>query len=521
MGSMEIYDTTLRDGTQSEHVNFTLYDKLKLAKRLDSCGFDYIELGWPASKKADAKAFDKAREMTFSHARIVAFGMTRKKGLRPEQDENLEAILKSGAGVAAVFGKTWEPHIREQLRMSPEENLAAISESVSFLREQGLEVFYDAEHFFDGFNDNANYAIRTLEAARNAGASRIILCDTNGGTLPLELRKIVSAVHRHFGGPDYLGIHAHNDSGCAVANSVIVSDMVRQVQGTVNGFGERTGNADLMQVIPNLILKNGGMKVNAGLDRLKELSDYVYTLSNNRPNGSQPYVGRYAFSHKGGVHVDAINKGASYEHIDPEIVGNKRHIVLSDLSGSGNFIATARRIGFDVDKRHPNMRKALSELESMERRGYDIRTLEAEHYLLVKKHFTETQPALHIDYWKILSESREGKYSEAVLSGRIDDKQHDVLANEYGKGPVAATFKAAKKLIRYEHGEIDSVKLSNFKVRIAEDRQEDSSVRVYVEMKDNGYTWGTVGVSVDILEASLEAVKKGFEYYLLRKADRA
>ncbi len=512
MRRIELFDTTLRDGSQAEDVSFTVYDKISLVKALDDFGMEYIELGWPSSNLKDKEAFEKAKELKLKTSKIVAFGSTHRKGIKPEEDANLKGLVESGADIACIFGKTIKQHIKLQLRCTPEENLELIRGSVKHLKDSGMRVFYDAEHFFDGYKDDKVYAMECLKVAEEAGAQRLVLCDTNGGTLPTELLNILREVHKMF---DNLGVHLHNDNGCAVANSILATPYVRQIHGTINGFGERTGNADLCQVIPNLMLKEG-ITLNVKLKGLKKLSEMVYTLSNNKPDKRQPYVGNSSFSHKGGVHVDAINKGASYEHIDPEEVGNRRRIVLSELSGKANLIEAAARQGLKLDKNHLKMAEAMKEVESMEKKGYSIGTLEAEQFLLVKKFFNDNKETLDVMQWKILSEFRNGEFSESVIVGQVNGKRYEVVAPMENVGPVGATYSAMQKLLVADYPNIMKVKLVNYKVRIAEDKGADSSVRVYVEFRDNGNLWGTAGVSTNILEASLEAIRKGFLYYLLR-----
>jgi 2-isopropylmalate synthase len=395
-----------------------------------------------------------------------------------------------------------------------------IKASVMYLISKGLIVFYDAEHFFDGYKENRDYALRCLKSALKAGAKRLILCDTNGGTLPAEVLGIVKDVYEFFKKNErdyYLGVHFHDDNGCAVANSVLVTDYITQIQGTINGFGERTGNADLCQIIPSLILKKKINLPKIKLNQLKQISDMIYTLSNNKPENNQPYVGDFAFSHKGGVHVDAINKGASYEHVDPGLVGNKRNIVLSDLSGKANIVEVAKSFGLEIDKNHPNIKEMLDDVETLEKKGYEIGSIEAERFLLIQRYFSDNYVPININHWKVMSENRKGEFSESVVVGNIEGCLYEVVAHVEGAGPVGAIYKALQKLVSGVYPEISRVRLVNYKVRIAEDKGADSSVRVYVEFKDDEGLFGTVGVSANIFEASLEAIKKGFEYILLKK----
>lgn len=518
---IRIFDTTLRDGSQSSDVNFGVRDKIEIARALDDFGVDYIELGWPGSNPKDMECFLEASRLRLKKAKIVAFGSTRRKKIAAEEDANLNAIVKSRASVACIFGKSWLQHITKQLKTEPEENLKAIEDSIRFLRQKKIKVFYDAEHFFDGFKDNKDYALQCLKTAAKAGASCLVLCDTNGGTLPGEVSEIIKHASRFLSENRIetdLGIHAHNDCGLAVANSIAAVNLgVNYVQGTINGFGERAGNADLCQLIPILKLKKK-MEVDVKLDNLTQLSRLVYTLANIKPKDNQPFVGRNSFSHKGGIHVDAVMKGASYEHINPELVGNKRDIVLSDLSGKANVVGVLKKFGIKAGKDDPRVKLMLEKVELLEKKGYDIGNLNAEQFLLVSEFFGRkkgNKEVFRIDTWKILSEKRNGEYSECVLTGLVDGKNREVVAPVKG-GPVDAVYHSLQKMIATNHKEIKDVQLVNYKVMIAEDQGAESSVRVYIEFKNGKEEFGTVGVSPNILEASLEAIEKGFRYFLLR-----
>jgi len=520
---MKIYDTTLRDGTQSKDVDLTVRDKLKFVEILDKFGIDYIELGWPSSNPKDMECFIQARDLKLDHAKIVAFGSTRRKGISADEDLNLRGILDSQASYAAIFGKTWIEHIEKQLVSTPEENLEAIRDSIAYLTKNKISVFYDAEHYFDGFKDNPAYALDCLAAAADAKAACLVLCDTNGGCLPNEVVDIVKITRKEMKTRNIkipLGIHCHNDSGCAVANTMIVAKHMDQIQGTINGVGERTGNADLCSILPGLMLKKG-YKLPVKLKDLKKVSDTLYNLANMRPRSGQPYLGSNAFAHKGGIHVDALTKGATYEHIKPELVGNKQEIVISDLSGTATVVKIARKEGIDVDKKDPRVRKMLDEIKQMEKRGYNIRTLKAEHSLLCSRFFGSQKSMFRIHDFKIMSAQRSGlEYSECVIVGTVDGKDREVVCPVKGSGggPVDAAYKALRKMIATNHKDIEKVKLKNYKVMIAEDLGAESSVRVYIEFGSNGTEWATVGVNTNILKASLEAIEKGFRYYLLSKS---
>jgi 2-isopropylmalate synthase len=514
---IKLFDTTLRDGTQSVDVNFSVRDKIEIAKALDDFGIDYIELGWPGSNPKDMEVYQEASKLKFK-AKIVAFGATKRKNINIEEDSNLKAILNSKAPVACIFGKTWLHHVDKQLNMTKEENLQVIEESIEYLKRNKLEVFYDLEHFFDGFKDNKKYALECIETACGAGADCLVLCDTNGGSLPDEVQKIIKELKKFMEGAGLktkLGVHFHNDSGTSVANSLLAVALgVKEVQGTINGFGERAGNADLCQIIANLALKKK-LRLNVKVQKLTEISKLVYTLANIKPLGSQPFVGRNAFTHKGGIHVDAVMKGASYEHVDPNLIGNIRDIVLSDLSGKANIVEVAKKFGYKVNKDNLKVSEMLKEVELLEKKGYNIGDLNAEQFLLVDKYFGKGNQFFKIKTWKITSEQKNGEFSESVITGTVNGHNREVVAPVEG-GPVDSTYSAIMKLIATNYKQIKEIKLINYKVMIAEDQGAESSVRVYIEFKNGKEEWGTVGVSPNILEASLEAIEKGFRYFLVR-----
>jgi len=518
---IEIYDTTLRDGTQSKDVNLSVQDKLEFTKVLDNFGVDYIELGWPGSNPKDMECFLKAAELNLKNAELVAFGSTRKKDLKAEQDPNLNAILQSKAKTTTIFGKTWLPHVEKQLNATPEENLEAIHDSISYLKSSNLKVFYDAEHFFDGFKDNKEYALNCLK--KTAEADYIILCDTNGGTLPNEVLTIVTEVKDFFQKNKIkadLGVHFHNDSDCGVSNSLIVAKQVKQIQGTINGVGERSGNANLCSILPALMLKQG-FSTNVNLKKLTEVSNKLNILANLKPINSQPYVGNNSFSHKGGIHVDALSKGALYEHISPNLVGNKRQIVLSDLSGSANIVEVAKQFGYEVDKKNPKVKEMLEEVKHLENKGYLIGDLNAEQFLLTQKFFGNFNKIFDIEDIKFLSERRDGKdYNECVIVGKVDGKSREVVFPVKGGegGPVDAAYKCLQKMIATNYKAIQEVALVNYKVMIVMDRGHESAVRVYIGFKNHKEEWATNGVNTNILKASLEAIEKGFRYYLLKNS---
>jgi 2-isopropylmalate synthase len=512
---MIIYDTTLRDGAQSADVRFSVNDKLEILKGLDNLGVDYVELGWPAAGEQELEVYRRASKLELK-TRIVAFGSTARKDTKPEDDNNLKAILASGAKYAQLFGKAWSVHVEKQLKATKEENLDLIRDSIAYLKSKDITVFFAAEHFFDGYHDDPGYALSCLRAAAEGGASALVLCDTNGGTLPVEFANICEEV-RAFCASNHvlaeLGVHVHNDSGCAVANSLLALEHgFTHLQGTINGFGERAGNADLCQILPALVLKKK-MDLHINLANLKDLSQLVYTLANIRPNKGQPYVGRNAFRHKGGVHVDGLLKGASYEHINPTQVGNSREFILSELSGKSSVIDMLGKKGINADKNDPRVDSMLKEIKSMEERGYGIESLDPEKHLLIDRHFGSDEQFFKVKTWRVTSEDRAGEFSECVVSGQVGGEERQVVSMVKG-GPVDALYTAMQKLIAKKYPSIKEVKLINYKVMIAEDMGASSTVRVFIKFQ-NSETWANVGVSTNILKASVEAIEKGFRYHLL------
>jgi 2-isopropylmalate synthase len=517
---MKIYDTTLRDGAQSSDVNFSMHDKVKIAKALDDYGVDYIELGWPGATADDTKVFEEIKKIKLKHAKIAAFGSTRRLTNTCSEDSNLNSILKSDAKVAAIFGKTWLLHVEKQLKGTGEQNLEAIKDSIQYLVKNGIEVFYDAEHFFDGFLDNKKYALETLKAAYEGGASTLVLCDTRGKTLTSESLEIIKQVQDYVAKNKMdveLGVHFHNDRGVAAANTQEAANLgLNHIHVTVNGFGERTGNADLCTVIPNLVL-SFGKKLDVKLEDTKKLSELVYALAAARKNKRQPYVGDYVYNHKGGMHVDAVSKIGphAYEHSPPELVGNSRNIEWSELAGRANILEFARSIGKEIDKKDPRAEKMLKEIEEMSKDGYDL-SLPAERMLLFDKYFGSRKKYFEVLSWKVMTEMNEGaEYSECVMTGRANGSVHDVVSRIKDNGPVDAMFNALLKLVSEKYPNTKDIRLVNYKVRIAKDKGVESAVNVYIEYRSNGNAWTTEGVSTNILEASLKSIVKSFRYYLI------
>lgn len=520
MKKISTYDTTLRDGTQGEEVSFSAEDKVKIAKRLDAFGIDYIEGGWPGSNPKDMEFFEKVRTVTFRHAKIAAFGSTRRAKNNVENDPNIKALLDAQTPVVTIFGKTWLLHVKEALQISEEENLEMISDSVAFLKKNGKEVVYDAEHFFDGYKSDAAYALKTLQVAQHSGADVIVLCDTNGGTMPWEVSAIVNEVKQQIAVP--LGIHTHNDCEMGVANALAaVQEGAVHVQGTVNGYGERCGNANLCSIIPNLELKMGFETV--GKDRLKkitELSRYVSELANLKPKKNLAYVGDSAFAHKGGVHVSAVMKTPkTYEHIRPEAVGNIRRVLVSDLSGRSNVLYKAEELGLSIDDKSPAAQKVVEELKQMEHYGYYFEDAEASFELLVKKHTGEIKKLFELERFKISihkdSNSEEAR-SEALIKVRVGEET-EITAAE-GNGPVNALDKALRKALERFYPQLKEIQLTDYKVRVLDSQNATAAkVRVLIETKNGSSSWNTVGVSSDVVDASWKALVDSITYHLLKK----
>jgi 2-isopropylmalate synthase len=520
MTRINIYDTTLRDGSQGEGVNFSLQDKLLITRRLDELGVDFIEGGYPLSNPKDFEYFQEVRELPLRHAKVAAFGMTRRKNCHPKDDTCIKALLDSQAPVVTIVGKTWDFQVTEVLGTTLEENLRMIADSVAHCREEGRTVMYDAEHFFDGFKHNPEYALRTLHAAHGAGAAVLILCDTNGGTLPEEIAERLEAVKMFLPGV-LLGIHCHNDCDVAVANSLAaVARGATQVQGTINGIGERCGNADLISVIANLGLKRGYEVLRPGsLRHLTEASRYVYEIANMNFRPGQPFVGISAFAHKGGMHAHAVAKrSASYEHIDPALVGNERRILVSELSGQSSILAKTTKYAIANDK--AMMVTILNQVQDMENEGYEFEAAEASFDLLVKKVLGTYQSKFERLAYRVNVEAdpRGQPITEATVKLRLGDQfQHTVSE---GDGPVNALDGALRKALQTFYPRLAEMQLVDYKVRVVNSKAGTAArVRVVIESRDKDAVWGTVGVSENIIEASWLALVDSFEYKLFKDED--
>ncbi|MBN2704877.1 MAG: citramalate synthase [Deltaproteobacteria bacterium] len=519
---IRIYDTTLRDGTQAEDISLLADDKVRIARRLDDFGIHYIEGGWPGSNPKDFSFFNKMKEVKLKNARITAFGSTRKAENQPEYDPNLKAIVESGVEVATIFGKSWDFHVLNALHISLDENLVVIEDSLAFLKQNMDEVIFDAEHFFDGFKHNREYALATLKAALAGGADCLVLCDTNGGTLPDELTAIIDYVRREIGTRKPYGIHVHNDSETAVASSLLaVRHGITQVQGTINGFGERCGNANLTSIIPNLQIKMGYNVVNPEkLTRLASLARYVDEIANKRHSRHQPFVGRSAFAHKGGIHVSAVQKDPqTYEHIDPEMVGNKRRVLVSDLSGRSNIIYKAKEYDLDLGTRE-DTEEILRRIKDLEEKGFQFEGAEASFELLVKKTTGTYKPIFNFLGFRVMvNKFRHDRppLTEATVMIEVNGVIEHTAS--VGVGPVDALNQALRKALGKFYPDLKNIKLEDYKVRIlSSDKGTSSVTRVLIESKDDqGNKWGTVGVSTNIIEASWQALIDGIEYKYLRK----
>jgi 2-isopropylmalate synthase len=517
--TIQIFDTTLRDGTQGEKVSFSAEDKFRIAKRLDEFGVDYIEGGWPGSNPKDMAFFSKAKTHSFDNAKIVAFGSTCRAGNSPDEDPNLNALIEAETPAVSIFGKSWLLHVSEALYITPEENLALISGSVEYLKRFDKEVIYDAEHFFDGYKDNPEYAVSTLKAAEKAGADILVLCDTNGGTLTREISEIVAEVAQEVDTP--LGIHTHNDCELAVANSLAAVEAgAIHVQGTVNGYGERCGNANLCSIIPTLQLKMGYTCVSPDkLQHLSTLSKFVSELGNLSPDHKQPFVGRSAFAHKGGIHVSAVIKNEqTYEHIRPELVGNKRRVLVSDLSGKSNVCYKSDELGLDVDKYSKESSEIVQKLKELENQGYQFEAAEASFELLVKQMTNSAPDFFSLEGFRIIMErdASGNSRSEATIRVKVNGRIEHSAAE--GNGPVHALDAALRKALREFYPEITSMKLQDYKVRVLNEKDGTGArVRVLIDSSKDTATWGTVGVSENIIDASWQALTDGITYYLMNQ----
>jgi len=516
---VEIYDTTLRDGSQGEGINFSVADKLRIAEKLDSFGVHYIEGGWPGSNPKDIEFFAQAKKRKFKNAKLAAFGSTRKKNTPVEQDDQVRLLIEAGTPVVTIYGKTSMLHVKEVLRCTPEENLAMIGDTVRFLKDHGKFVIYDAEHAFDGFKLDSDYALATWQAAEKAGADFVVLCDTNGGCLPNEIAAITKTALGKLNCK--VGIHTHDDIGLGVANALAALEVgAVHVQGTINGYGERTGNCNLTSVIPCVALKMKKTCVPAkSLAKLKELSAFVDEVANLRHNPRLPWVGLSAFAHKGGAHVNAVQKlASSYEHINPELVGNERNILISDLAGRSNIVIKAQELGFKITNDTPELKAILNRIKELEHEGFEYEAAEASMALIIRG-ILDHNPALKFDvekYHVLMRRDAKQSVCEATVRVRVGKKVHDEVAE--GDGPVNALDSALRSALAKSFPKLKKVTLTDYKVRILDGVAGTAAkTRVLIESSDGQREWGTVGVSENIIEASLQALVDSMEYALLKK----
>ncbi len=513
-----IYDTTLRDGSQTEGIAFSVSDKLKIAKKLDQLGVHYIECGWPGSNPKDREIFALVQEQKFKNARIAAFGSTRRAKIAASDDVNLRALVRSKAPTLTIFGKTWDFHVTEVIKTTLDENLAMIRDSVGFLKKRGREVFYDAEHFFDGYKSNPDYALKTLEAAAAAKADVIILCDTNGGSLSADIHRIVTEVRARIGLP--LGIHTHNDLDLAVANSLAAIDAgCVQVQGTFNGLGERCGNADLGTVIGILHTKMGRKSIPE--NKIKMLTDVSYFLSevsNVKLADNHPFVGHSAFAHKGGVHIDAMLKNPlAYEHITPDLVGNHRRFVTSELAGKMPIVMKARQLDISIDKKSRQAQQLLKALQQKEHGGYQFEAADASFELFMKRSLKRYSPFFVLEGFKVSTEKRFDGRIFAEASIRISVNGQERFSAAEGDGPVDALDRALRQALLPSYPSLSDTRLTDYKVRVLDtDHGTAARVRVLIETQDEHDAWTTVGVHENIIQASWEALIDSIEYKLLK-----
>ncbi len=516
---IDIFDTTLRDGAQFEGISLTVEDKLRIAEQLDWLGVAFVEGGYPQANPKDEEFFRRAKtELKFETALLVAFGSTRRPLGKVDVDPTLQALVDAGAPIACIVGKSWDFHVTDALRTTLEEGVAMVGESVKFLREQGLRVFFDAEHCFDGYKHNPEFTLQVLEAAATNGAEVLVMCDTNGGSLPHEVQRIVGEVHAYFGGDVQLGIHTQNDSGCAVANSLAaVLSGATQLQGTINGYGERTGNANLMTCIPDLELKMGVQCLPEGrLERLTAVSRHVAELVNLPPHDADPYVGASAFAHKGGLHTSALGRagGATYEHVDPGSVGNHTRVLVSDLGGRAGMAMKAKEFGIDLDDRAAG--ELTEHLKRLEAEGFVFEAADASLELLMRRASGWTPPWYELEGYRVTTYNRDGAVeTEATMKLWTGDDRH--IAVGEGNGPVNALDAAFRRAVGKRLPALANLHLTDYKVRILDNVIDTGAVvRVLIESTDGDAVWTTIGVSTNIIDASWQALNDAYLYGLLR-----
>lgn len=518
MNKIELYDTTLRDGSQSEGISYSVFDKVRIARKLDEIGVHYVEGGYPGSNPKDKSFFSEFKKNPLKNSKLVAFGSTRKAGARAAEDHGLKSLVESGAPVVTIFGKSWDLHVIDVLKVSLEENLEMIRDSVKYLKSENREVIYDAEHFFDAYKNNSEYALKTLHAAEASGARLICLCDTNGGTLTSEVVSIVRKVKEFVKAP--LGIHTHNDCGLAIANSVAAVEAgCVQVQGTINGYGERCGNADLIPIIGILKLKlKKDCISDSNLRELTEVSRFVSEVSNMKQADNQPFVGKSAFAHKAGVHINAMLKNSlSYEHMDPVLIGNSRRMLVSELAGKSPVLMKAEELNLELKKDSPETKRIVKLLQDLEHQGYQFEGADASFEILVKKTLKEYERFFELEGFRVIIEKRErGKiYSEATVKLRVENVREHTSSE--GDGPVNALDNALRKALKGFYPKLSKMHLSDYKVRVLDAKEGTAAkVRVLIQSQDEQDSWTTVGVSENLIEASWQALVDSIEYKLLK-----
>lgn len=518
MKQVFLYDTTLRDGAQTEGISYSLSDKIKIARKLDELGIHFIEGGWPSSNPKDKSFFAELKKKPLKKSVLAAFGSTRRPHSKTSSDENLKGLINAATPVITIFGKTWDLHVKDVLKTTLEENLKMIYESVAFLKSKKKTVFYDAEHFFDAYKENSEYTLKTLAAAIDGGCDRIIFCDTNGGTLPRDLKTAIEEVKRNFS--INMGIHCHNDLGLAVANSIeALNSGCTQIQGTFNGYGERCGNADLVTIAGIVKLKMGiNCLTDEAIKNLTKTAHFIGEVSNMKRDDRQPFVGKSAFAHKGGVHINAVLKNSrSYEHIDPKLVGNHRRVLVSELAGKTPILIKAKELDLDLEKNSPETKKILELLQKLEHKGYAFEAADASFEVLVKKALGKYKKFFDLESFRVIIEKREsGKlYSEATIKVKVNKILEQTAAE--GDGPVNALDNALRKALLGFYPNLSKMHLSDFKVRVLDEKAGTAAkVRVLIQSQDQTDSWTTVGVSENIIEASWQALVDSVEYKLLK-----
>lgn len=515
---VKLYDTTLRDGAQREGLSFSVEDKLRITKRLDDFGIHYIEGGWPGANPKDIEYFERARLLKLMNATVVAFGSTRHPKNKVGEDENIKHLIEAGTKAVCIVGKTWGFHVEHALNTTIEENLKMIADSVAYLKEQGRVVFFDAEHFFDGHKHNPEYALQALQAAEKAGADCLVLCDTNGGALPSDINSIVRLVKSQF--KTDIGIHAHNDGDCGVANSIVAVEAgATQVQGTINGYGERCGNANLCSVIPGLVLKRNIQCVSAEqLSLLTEVSHFVSEVANVSPNTHQPYVGESAFAHKGGLHVSALERHNAYEHIDPALVGNVRRVLISELSGKSTVVMKAKDLGIDLSTEPEKVQDILNNIKQLEHIGYHFEAADASFEILIRKATGTYSAFFQLESFRVIMDKMATGAVNTEATIKLGCKGQRYVETAEGNGPVNALDTALRMAIGRAYPEVNEIELTDYKVRVLDEKKGTGAVvRVLIDSGDGEKVWSTVGVSENIIEASWQALVDSIDYGLTHK----